>query len=145
MRLLIHDIARSVGERRCQVKSVRACLLAGDDAGILSALSRLLEPSCEIVGKIADGKARGEAAARLAPDVIVLDLSMPELNGLAACQRLKATMPTIKMVMLTAATDDTLRWGALRMGADGFVGKHAIANALPDAMRKVWLDRAATA
>src|SRR5688572_17539308 len=56
MRLLIHDIARSVGERRCQVKSVRACLLAGDDAGILSALSRLLEPSCEIVGKIADGK-----------------------------------------------------------------------------------------
>jgi hypothetical protein len=76
MRLLIHDIARSVGERRCQVKSVRACLLAGDDAGILSALSRLLEPSCEIVGKIADGKVRREAAARLAPDVIVLHLSM---------------------------------------------------------------------
>jgi DNA-binding NarL/FixJ family response regulator len=54
-------------------------------------------------------------------------------------------MPTIRMVMLTAATDDTPRWGALRMGADGFVGKHATADALPDAMRKVWLDRAATA
>ena len=81
MRLLIHDIARSVGERRCQVKSVRACLLADDDAGILSALSRLLEPSCEIVGKIADGKARGEAAARLAPDVIVLTSRCPSSTG----------------------------------------------------------------
>jgi DNA-binding NarL/FixJ family response regulator len=119
-------------------------LLADDYAGILSALSRLLEPSCEIVGQVADGKALLEAAERLVPDVVVLDLSMPELNGLAACQRLKATMPTIKIVMLTAATDDGLRHSALRMGADAFVGKHAIADALPGAIRKAWLSRAAT-
>jgi DNA-binding NarL/FixJ family response regulator len=116
-------------------------LLADDYAGILSALARLLEPSCEIVGKVADGRALLEAAERLAPDVVVLDLSMPELNGLDACQQLKAAMPAIKIVMLTAATDDGLRRSALRMGADAFVGKHAIADALPGAIRTAWLGR----
>jgi CheY-like chemotaxis protein len=117
-------------------------LLADDYAGILSALSRLLAPSCEIVGTVGDGLAVIEAAERLAPDVVVLDLAMPELDGLAACQRLKATMPAIKIVMLTAATDDGLRRSALSVGVDAFVGKHAVADALPGVIRKAWLERA---
>jgi len=121
------------------VESRPRVLLADDYAGILTALTRLLEPSCEIVGSVADGRALLEAAARLTPDVVVLDLAMPELNGIVACERLKETMPAVKVVMLTAAVDDVVQRTAMRMGADAFVLKHSVVEALPGAIRQAWL------
>ena len=64
-------------------------LLADDYAGLLTAWKRLLEPSYEVVGTVRDGRALVEAASTLAPDVVIADLSMPEVNGIDACRHIK--------------------------------------------------------
>src|SRR5262245_28279367 len=92
-------------------------LLADDYSAILGALKRMLEPSCDVVGEVTDGTALLEAAASLEPDVIVLDLYMPKINGLEVCRRIKAASSRTKVVLLTAASDDVIRDKAFEIGA----------------------------
>ena len=68
-------------------------LLADDHTMLLDAFRRLLEPRCEIVGTAGDGRALVDLAASTRPDVIVLDISMPRLNGMDACAQLRRKMP----------------------------------------------------
>src|SRR5262249_21574518 len=84
-------------------------LLADDYPGMLNALGRLLPPECDAVGRVEDGCALIEAAGRLQPDVIVLDLNMPNLNGLDACKQVLQADPGAKIIMLTAMIDDVVR------------------------------------
>lgn len=111
-------------------------LLADDHAGVLAALQRLLEPSCDVVGQITVGTLVLDAAARLNPDVIVMDVSMPALNGLDACKQIKDAVPHARVIILTAATDDEIRKRADELGASGFVLKHRVAEELVPAIHQ---------
>ena len=100
-------------------------LLADDYAGLLTAWRRLLEPSCEVVGTVPNGRALLEATVALTPDVVVADLSMPEVNGLDACREIKHTNPETKVILVTAGGDKWIARAAFRAGASGFVLKHS--------------------
>ena len=76
-------------------------LLADDHQMLVDALKKVVEPKCEVVGTASDGRALLEAAARLRPEVVVLDIAMPLLNGLDAARHLKRTMPKVKLVFMT--------------------------------------------
>ena len=80
-------------------------LLADDHTMLLDAFRRLLEPQCEIVGTACDGRALLELAAKTQPDVIVLDIAMPRLNGIDACAQLRRRMPSVRLVFLTVNED----------------------------------------
>jgi DNA-binding NarL/FixJ family response regulator len=105
-------------------------LLADDYVGLLSAWRRLLEPSYDVVGCVSDGRALLEAAGTLAPDVVIADLSMPELNGLEACHQIKHSSPQTKVILVTAGGDQWVARAAFRAGASGFVLKHSAADDL---------------
>jgi|SRR5688572_2038723 len=114
-------------------------LLADDYVALLTAWRRLLEPSCEVVGSVCDGRALVEAATSLAPDVIVADLSMPEVSGLDACRQIKTRSPQTKIVLVTAGADEWVARAAFRAGASAFVLKHSAADDLLTAIRSAML------
>jgi DNA-binding NarL/FixJ family response regulator len=97
--------------------------LAADHVEILRAFQRLLEPSYEVVSRVTDGVGLIEEAERLQPDVIVLDLAMPGLNGMDACVRLNNASPRSKAIIVTTSNDEEIRQTALRNRASGFVLK----------------------
>jgi DNA-binding NarL/FixJ family response regulator len=115
-------------------------ILADDHKMLLEAFSKLLESHCEIVATVADGRALLHVAATLKPDIIVLDIGMPLLNGLEAARQLKSKMPAVKIIFLTMQEDPDLAVEAMRCGASGYLLKtsapaellHAIQEALKD-------------
>jgi DNA-binding NarL/FixJ family response regulator len=112
-------------------------ILADDHNLMLDALRNLLEPEFEVVGTFADGRALVEGAPLLKPDVIVLDIGMPLMNGLSAGQRLKRLMPAAKLIYLTMNQDQDMAAEAFRLGANGYLLKHSAASELVDAIRQV--------
>ena len=110
-------------------------LLADDHGLLLEAFEKLLEPHCDVVGKVGDGRALLAAAAELEPDVVVLDISMPKLDGLAAGRHLRQTHPDIKLVYLTVHEDAEMAAECLRLGASAFLIKGSAASELFDAIR----------
>ena len=119
-------------------------LLADDYAEIVTAVGRLLAQDCEVVGSVADGAALPDAVRRLRPEVIVVDLNMPNVNGLEACRRIRQSHPEIRVIVLTAANDDTIRQAAFAAGAAAFVVKQSIARDLLPAINQVCGGRAPT-
>jgi DNA-binding NarL/FixJ family response regulator len=115
-------------------------LLADDHAELLSALEGILEPSCLVVGRARDGAAIIQAATQLKPDVVVLDLALPEINGLDACHQIKQATPKTKVIILSAFDDAEITKRALKLGASAFVPKYAIADDLLIAIKKALLD-----
>jgi DNA-binding NarL/FixJ family response regulator len=112
-------------------------VLADDHTLLVDALKNLIEPEFEVVGTFNDGQALVEAAAELNPTVVVLDISMPTMNGLNAGQRLKQMMPMVKLVYLTMNHDPDVAGEAFRLGASAFVLKNSAATELLQAIRKV--------
>jgi DNA-binding NarL/FixJ family response regulator len=112
-------------------------VLADDHALLLGAFEMLLAGECQIVGQVSDGRALVEAAARLKPDVIVLDISMPLLNGLEAGRQIKQILRDVKLVFLTMNEDPDLAAEAFRMGASGYLLKRSAASELAIAIREV--------
>jgi len=98
-------------------------LLAEDHDEVTKAVRRVLALDCEIVGSVADGKAVLEAAQRLQPDVIVLDLNLPNVHGLEACRQIRQGHPTTKVIVFTAMNDPDLRQQCLEVGASAFLFK----------------------
>ena len=98
-------------------------ILADDHKLMLDALKNLLEPEFEVVGAFGDGHSLVEKAPQLKPNVIVLDIGMPTMNGLSAGQRLKQLMPTVKLIYLTMNQDQDLAAEAFRLGASGYLLK----------------------
>jgi DNA-binding NarL/FixJ family response regulator len=107
-------------------------LLADDHRLLREALTEVVRPMCEVVGAVGDGRALLAAAAELRPDVVVVDIGMPLLNGLDAARQLKHSMPEVKVVILTVNE-------AVRAGASGYVLKNSAAaellQAIEEAMR----------
>jgi DNA-binding NarL/FixJ family response regulator len=116
-------------------------LLADDQALLLDAFEKLLTPECEIVGHAADGRALVSAASTLKPDVIVLDIGMPLLNGLEAGRQIKQTLHDVKLVFLTMNQDPDLATEAFRLGASAYLLKHSAASELTTAIHEVMQGR----
>jgi DNA-binding NarL/FixJ family response regulator len=112
-------------------------LLADDHPLFLEGVRRFLEPKYEVVGTVADGKALILAAQQLRPDIVVVDISMPEMNGLAAAQILRKTVPTTKFIVLSVHADQAYASEAFRVGVRGFVSKGAAASELLTAIKLV--------
>jgi DNA-binding NarL/FixJ family response regulator len=112
-------------------------LVADDHAMFAEALRAFLEKTYTVVGAVLDGHAMMDAAVRLRPDVIVLDIGMPLLNGLEAARRIRTQVPNIKFIFLTMHDDPNLAATALELGAVGFVLKHSAGQELLKAIDQV--------
>jgi DNA-binding NarL/FixJ family response regulator len=112
-------------------------ILADDHTLLLDTIKNLLEPEFEVVGGFADGQTLIESAPALMPDVIVLDIGMPIMNGLNAGQRLKQLLPRVKLIYLTMNHDPDLAAEAFRGGASGYLLKTSAASELIQAIREV--------
>lgn len=117
------------------VNSRPRVLLADDHAMLLDAFRRLLEPECEVVGMASDGRDLLRLAAETEPDVIVLDISMPRLNGMDACRQLRGKFPAVKLIFLTVHEDPDLAAEALRLGASAYLLKSCASSELFTAIR----------
>ena len=116
-------------------------LLADDHRIVLDGLRSLLETEFEIVGAVEDGLSLVAEARRLRPDLVVADISMPELNGIDAARQIKTFAAGIKIVFLTMHADAGYAASALEAGASGFVLKHSATQELVMALREVMLGR----
>ncbi len=112
-------------------------LLADDHALFLAAIESLLANECTIVGHVHDGRALMAAAERLVPDVILLDIEMPELNGIDAARRVRQILPDTKLVFLTMHEDADLAADAFRAGASGYLLKRSAGAELSTAIHEV--------
>jgi DNA-binding NarL/FixJ family response regulator len=110
-------------------------ILADDHTLLVEAFRKLLEPHCNIVATVADGRALLETAKQLNPEVIVADIGMPLMNGLEAGLRLKEEMPGIKLIFLTVNHDAALAVEAMRRGALGYLLKSCAATELIGAIQ----------
>ena len=110
-------------------------LLADDHRMVAEGLKSLLEPEFDLVGMVEDGRRLLEEATALKPDVAVVDITMPRLNGLEAIPLLKKAVPKIKIVVITMHREPAYARRAFESGADGFVLKHAAAEELIEAVR----------
>jgi DNA-binding NarL/FixJ family response regulator len=116
-------------------------ILADDHALLLGAFDKLLAAECDIVGQVGDGRALVAAVDELKPNVVVLDISMPILNGLEAARQIKRKARDVKLVFLTMNEDTDLAAEAFRAGASGYLLKRSAASELLTAIREVMLGR----
>jgi DNA-binding NarL/FixJ family response regulator len=111
-------------------------LLADDHRVVAEGLRGLLEPHFEVVGVVSDGRELVASAKRLAPDVVVLDISMPSLNGIEAARQLRDANLRAKVVFLTMHREVAYATRAMEAGASGFVLKHSAPSELVTAIRE---------
>ncbi len=112
-------------------------LLADDHPLFLDGVRRLLEEKYEVVGTVSDGKSLVLAAQQLRPDIVVVDISMPEMNGLAAAQAIHRAVPSTKFIVLSVHSDPAYVTEAFRVGVRGYVSKRAAGVELLTAIRQV--------
>lgn len=112
-------------------------LLADDHALILDAVEQMLAQECEVVGKVSDGRALVAAAGQLRPDVVVLDVTMPLLNGLDAARQIRHRAPEAKIVFVTMNEDADIAAEAFRAGASGYLSKRSGGAELLTALKEV--------
>ncbi|MGA7293633.1 MAG: response regulator transcription factor [Terriglobales bacterium] len=116
----------------------RARILIADDHTLVAELcTRLLEVEFDVIGVVSDGRAMLREASKLKPDVIVVDVAMPILNGLDAGRQMKTILPTVKLVYLTMNPDVDVAAEAFRRGASGYLVKTCAAAELITAVRTV--------
>jgi DNA-binding NarL/FixJ family response regulator len=112
-------------------------LLADDHTLVLDGFRKLLEDHCEIVGAVDNGRALLEAAERYQPDVITLDISMPQLNGIDAARRLRKISPHTKLIFVTMHADQAYISEAFKSGASGYLLKRSAGSELVQAIQAV--------
>ena len=116
----------------------RPRVLIADDHNLVAELcKRLLENDFDVVGTVADGRALVRASGELKPDVIVLDIAMPVLNGLDAGRQVKKMLPAVKLVYLTMNPDADVAAEAFERGASGYLLKTCAATEMVLAVRDV--------
>jgi DNA-binding NarL/FixJ family response regulator len=111
--------------------------LADDHTLLLEAFTNLLEPKYEVVGTATDGREMLKQVKQLKPDVVVLDINMPNLNGFDAGEKLKKILPDIKLLFLTVNEDPELVTEAFRIGANGYLLKNSASSELFQAIDAV--------
>jgi DNA-binding NarL/FixJ family response regulator len=138
---VVHDDpGNQESERRSLLSTRPRVLLADDYPEMVTAVSRLLELDCEIVGSVADGSALLETAQRLQPDVIVLDVHIPNVHSLEACREITRVNPEMKVIMFTALDDPKVRSAFFEAGASAFLSKLASVDLLAT-IKRLCVDR----
>ena len=112
-------------------------IIADDHEAVAEACFNQLEPEFEVVAMVSDGWELLRSINRLHPDLVILDIAMPNLNGLLAAEKIKAIQPAVKLVFLTMSVSAEMAEEAFRRGASGYVVKHGMASELVDAVRRV--------
>ena len=116
----------------------RPRLLIADDHAIFSdALRSYLEKNFEVIGQVPNGRALLEEAAKLKPDLVIVDVGMPVLNGIDAARRIRESNPKVKFIFLTMQDDPHLAAAALELGPVAFVLKHSAGSELLKAIDEV--------
>ncbi len=113
-------------------------LLADDHPGVVRALSRLLSFECDVVGTVDDGNEVATAAARLQPVVVVLDINLPNVNGLDACREIRKNNPRARVIVVSAMLDDAITKAAESAGASRFFDKSSMGEELLLAIKQAW-------
>jgi DNA-binding NarL/FixJ family response regulator len=112
-------------------------VIADDDLLILSEIEELLSASFEVVGRAENGRELLDVVGNVYPDVVVTDISMPEMNGIKATGHIKVSFPNVKVVMLSAYEDEALITTAFAAGASGYVVKRQALTELIPAIKAV--------
>ncbi len=112
-------------------------LLADDHALVMEGFKKLLEEHCQVVGSVEDGRALLDAAKRLQPDIVVLDISMPKLNGLDAARRLRKMIPQPRLIFVTVHADQDYVTQAFKAGASAYLLKRSAGSELLQAIDAV--------
>ena len=112
-------------------------LIADDHAGLVRAVTRLLAMNHDVVGSVADSSGLLEAAQRLQPNVIVLDVNLPDADGLTVCRQITQVNPEIRVIVFTAVDDPDVRQRALEAGASAFVNKLGLVDNLLSAFKSL--------
>ena len=112
-------------------------LLADDHPVVLEEIRSILALNCEIVGTVTDGRALVEAALRSKPDLIVVDITMPLLNGIEAAVQIKKSLPEMKLLFVTMHSSTAYLKAAFEAGGTGYVLKSGLRDELPDAVQSV--------
>jgi DNA-binding NarL/FixJ family response regulator len=114
-------------------------LIADDHVIVREGLRKLLETEkdIEVIGEASTGRIAVELAGSLKPDVIVMDIAMPQMNGLEATRQIRKEMPLSKIIILSAHSDDAYVAGVMALGANGYLIKQSSAHVLSEAIREV--------
>jgi DNA-binding NarL/FixJ family response regulator len=121
--------------------SLPKAVLAEDHLLIREAIRLELGREVEVVATVQDGAAALEAVAQYQPDVLLLDVSLPKVNGITVARRAKQSWPDLKILFVTAQSDRTYVEEAFRSGASGYLLKGAIGSELREAVREVLAGR----
>jgi len=115
-------------------------LLAEDHVVVRQGIRELIqrEEDIEIVGEVGDGEEAVQAAEQLEPDVILMDIAMPKLNGIEATRRIKESHPSISILVLTAYDNEEFIFALLEAGAAGYLLKNVQSRQLLNAIRSVY-------
>ena len=116
-------------------------LLADDHTFVIEGFKKLLEDHCDVVGAVEDGRALIESTLNLRPDIVILDISMPRLNGIEAAKKLKKQIPEAKLIFVTMHADLAYVNAAFRAGASGYLLKRSAATELMQAVQSVMNDK----
>jgi len=118
-------------------------LIVDDNPVVRELVKRLVQtdPEMKVVAEAGDGEEAVRLARELSPDVVLMDLSMPRLDGIQATQRIKADRPEAKVVILTVHADEAYRKAAVESGADGFLSKKTLAAGLVPTLRAMGPER----
>src|SRR5262249_15552701 len=116
----------------------RCRLLIGDDHPVFAAgVAKILEDTCDVVATVGDGLALVQAAKQLNPDLVLLDISMPIMNGFDAARQIRVSVPSTKLLFLTTHSDAIYADEAFKAGANGYLVKQAALSELPRAIAAV--------
>jgi DNA-binding NarL/FixJ family response regulator len=116
-------------------------VIADDHSSVLLAFARMLQLSCEVVASVSNGQQAVEVVSRVRPDVLIVDLMMPDLNGLEVCRQVKQVAPETAVIIVTAFDDAHLQTVALQEGAAAFLPKYSVAAKLEESILRVWAER----
>ena len=111
-------------------------IIADDHTMLVEAFERLLSPDCDVVAKVADGRALLDAIPQHHPDLVILDIAMPLLNGLDAGRQIKELDPAVRLIFVTMDEDPDLAAEALRLGASAYLLKRSAGAELMTAIRE---------
>ena len=113
-------------------------VVADDHPSVRLALGRVLQASCEVVANVSNGSEAVDAVIRLRPDILIVDLMMPDVDGLEVCRSVKQVVPETAIVIITAFDDVEVQKIALQDGAAAFVPKHQAAETLVATVQQVF-------
>lgn len=112
-------------------------ILADDHTLVLEGFRRLLETHCELLATVGDGQALLKAVAQQRPDIVILDISMPVMNGIEAARALQAQFPSTKLLFVTMHADPAYIRAAFQAGASGYILKQSLGDELTQALQTV--------